>query len=112
MSQAAAPPAPAPATPPHSQDGAAAPAAAARTEPAEQFFDAEEPPLPAAGMCFEDSALLYLRYMCRSGDQTVGLLQASAVLWFGVPQCRRTWAAGRAPLVSAPASEHPWCFVH
>jgi hypothetical protein len=53
-------------------------------EPAEQFFDAEEPPLPAAGMRFEDSALLYLRYMCRSGDQTVGLLQAS-----GLPR----WAA-------------------
>lgn len=70
--------------------GAAAPAAAAPAgEAAELFYDAVElplPPLPAVpavpavvpsgdGLRFEDAALLYLRYMCRTGDQTVGLLQ-------------------------------------
>ena len=71
---------------------AAAGAAVAAAE-AEQFFDATELPalplaLPAAapfpesgeGLRFEDSALLYLRYMCRTGDQTVGLLQVG-VTW-------------------------------
>ena len=79
-------------------DSAAAPAAASTaaaapawaTEPAEQFQDAPElplpavppgagaplPPLPAPGR--DDVAvLLYLHYMCRTGDQTVALLQAS-----------------------------------
>ncbi len=72
---------------------AAGPAPAA--ESAEHFYDAVElplPPLPSVpavpaavpsgdGLRFEDAALLYLRYMCRTGDQTVGLLQVGAVLW-------------------------------
>ncbi|KAL4437087.1 hypothetical protein ABPG75_004226 [Micractinium tetrahymenae] len=87
--------APAPAAAAAAAAAAEAPAAAAAAlaargaEPAEQFYDALElplPPLPAVpgpavvpsgdGLRFEDAALLYLRYMCRTGDQTVGLLQA------------------------------------
>ena len=59
-------------------------AGAAAAEP-ETFYDAQELPLPAfpvavvagAGeaLRFEDAALLYLRYQCRTGDQVVGLLQ-------------------------------------
>lgn len=64
--------------------GIAAGAGAAAAEP-ETFYDAQELPLPAfpvavvagAGQAlrFEDAALLYLRYQCRTGDQIVGLLQ-------------------------------------
>lgn len=76
---------------------AAVPAAAASTAaeaPGEQFYDAMELPLPrlplplpaaaaahalvpsSDGLRFDDAVLLYLRYMCRTGDQTVGLLQS------------------------------------
>ena len=75
---AAAPPLPAPVA------VAAAGTAGAAAEP-ETFYDAQELPLPAfpvalaagAGeaLRFEDAALLYLRYQCRTGDQIVGLLQ-------------------------------------
>lgn len=63
--------------------GSAGTAAAAAE--ADTFYDAPELPLPAfpvavaagAGeaLRFEDAALLYLRYQCRTGDQIVGLLQ-------------------------------------
>eukprot|EP00887_Chlorella_sp_A99_P005320 scaffold1.g5320.t1 len=69
---------------------AAEPAAAAvLLEPAgelegEAFYDAQDAlagdlarlPEPPAGVRFEEAALLYLRYLCRTGDQQVAVLQA------------------------------------
>lgn len=73
-----------------------APAAAPAAE-AEPWYDEEELPLPpfpvmapAEGLRFEDAALLYLRYQCRTGDQLVGLLQV------------RQWRGRAAGQVGAP----------
>jgi hypothetical protein len=61
-----------------------APAAAGHGELPEQFYDAPEllpPPTPNSGGGQPeelDAAQLYLRYMCRTSDQTVGLLQVGA----------------------------------
>ncbi|KAI3433841.1 hypothetical protein D9Q98_003644 [Chlorella vulgaris] len=79
-------PAPAAATiaavPASSSFGPARVAAAGHAELPEQFYDAPElllPPTPSSGGGQPeelDAAQLYLRYMCRTSDQTVGLLQA------------------------------------
>lgn len=99
--------------------GAAAPAAAAPAgEAAELFYDAVElplPPLPAVpavpavvpsgdGLRFEDAALLYLRYMCRTGDQTVGLLQVGAGRGrpVGPACCRAVVGGGSSAFAAAP----------
>lgn len=81
-------PAPAAATiaavPASSSFGPAPVAAAGHAELPEQFYDAPElllPPTPSSGGGQPeelDAAQLYLRYMCRTSDQTVGLLQVGA----------------------------------
>lgn len=82
--------------------GAGRGSAAAAAE-AEQFYDAQElplPPFPVAaaapgrGMSFEDAALLYLRYQCRTGDQSVALLQASSLAFMPSPCMRGCGAPG------------------
>ena len=64
---------------------AAAATAAAQAAAAEEFYDAEEAVEAGAGwslaapsqpMGFEEAALLYMRYMCKTGDEQLEALQA------------------------------------
>lgn len=104
--------------PPRAAVAPVAAGAAAAAEP-ETFYDAPELPLPvfpvavAAGageaLRFEDAALLYLRYQCRTGDQIVGLLQASkgesaAPSWVAG---RRGWPQCLPSLLCCCVARHP-----
>ena len=102
---------------PASAEWAAAAAAAevaAGEAAAELFHDALElPALPqpsgGEGLRFEDAALLHLRYMCRTGDQTVAVLQArrprlasAASSWFGAWEIKGLAALCKVGMATVP----------